>query len=530
MTPTTPVKGRLKWMIRSLAFAGIACSFSVLANPEAPGMYDAKNQGMGGAGVAHLDTPAAIFHNPANLAFTEDAQYQGNFTNLLVQLGGSFSGADHYQQTDWLPVPLPFLGFTERLTSKLVTGGAFYFSLGFGGGYENIHRFGTGQPCTKDLAGVLTEGEGAITLNASAQDNDLCLDKGREEYVALAIFEVAAPLSYQLTPTLNLGVALRFPFGIFEQKTTQDIVGAFTARSTPVGSYGLGFTQVRSDMSGYGKPGFLLGINYEVLPFLRLAATYRSKVTVTLTGESDMILESNPLIGAGLDAFGDLPLGALADLLAAIPEIGPLLQASPNTRLSDFANQLASDIDSELNWSIPKAIEFGVALDATPSLLLAIDWRHQYHSDANREFVVKLKEPLFRTTGLSELGQPLAWKDVYMLSIGAQYQYNDQLDFRLGYSRGNSATPDAFSNPFTPPPGDEQSSWYLGLGVQNGGWEYDIGLNIAKVQNKIPQPYNSDGSPTYTENCRPGQLVKSGCPGKQTATSIFIGLSVNRRY
>lgn len=514
----------------ALSLLLLSCTNMASANPEAPGMYDAKNQGMGGAGIAHLETPAAIFHNPANLSFTRDSQYQGNFTALIVKLGGTFGGPENYQETEWLPVPLPFLGFTERVSESVVMGGAFYFALGFGGGYEDVKQFGTGRDCTSSLADIFTESDGFIALNPEAQNNDLCLENGREEYVGLAIFEIAAPISYELTPKLTIGASLRFPFGLFEQKTTQDILGAFTKNGEPIGSYGLGFTQVTSEMFGYGKPGFLLGINYEVFPFLRIAATYRSKITVTLRGESHMILNSNVLFDSGLDAIGDWRLGVFADLLNDIPEVGSLLSAQPSDSIQTFAYELASDIESELDWSIPKAVELGFALDVTPNLLFAVDWRHQYHEEANQEFVVRLTEPLFKETGMGELGQRLAWRDVYMWSFGLQYRYSDTLFYRVGYSRGNSATPEAYTNPFTPPPASEQDSYYFGVGLLDGPWQYDFGFNYAEVKNEIAQPLDKNGEPVDTPNCRPGQLVKSGCPGEQSVTSLFFGLSLNYRY
>ncbi|MCG8672155.1 MAG: outer membrane protein transport protein [Pseudomonadales bacterium] len=485
-------------------------------------MYDAKNAGMGGAGVAHLDTPVAVFHNPANLAGSKETQLQGNLTALIVQLGGSFSGPDQFQETDWLAVPLPFFGLSYPVNESLTVGSAFYFALGFGGGYDDVKRFGTGAPCTSELDDVLVVDGDLWLVDPSAQDNDFCLDSGREEYVGLAIFEASFPFAYQVNRKLKVGAALRFPFGMFEQKTTQDIWGAFINNQKPIGGYGLGYTQVKSKMYGYGKPGFLLGVSYQVWPFLTLAATYRSEVSVTMEGDTDLLLGTNVMLEPLIDNFGHLPIGSFQSLIEDLPGFGDLLDVKSDDSLSRFANRLATNINSEIEWSIPRAIELGLAINLTPDWLLAIDWRHQYHSESNKEFLVMLKEPIFEKTGLDALGQTLAWKDVYVWSFGLEYDYSDAVKFRVGYSVGNSATPETYTNPFTPPPADKQDAYYWGVGWLDGRWQTDFALSYARVENWIEEGKYS--------TCQPGQLVKSGCPGAQSVTSIFVSLSLNYIY
>ena len=95
---------------------------------------------------------------------------------------------------------------------------------------------------------------------------------------------------------------------------------------------------------------------------------------------------------------------------------------------------------------------------------------------------------------------------------------------------GNSATPEAYTNAFTPPPADQQDSFYIGYGTKKGRWLLDIGFNYATVEYEIDQPYDSEGNPVDTPTCRAGQLVKSGCPGLQTVESVFLGLSANYQY
>lgn len=502
-----------------------------LSNPEAPGMYDARNLGMGGAGLAHLKSPAAILHNPANLVEAETSQNQSAFTLLAVKLGGSFAGPDEYQESDVIAVPLPFWGYVKKHSNDLSYGSSFYLALGFGGGFDGVKRYGTGKPCTYQPSDVIIDdGSGGVILDADAINNDQCISSGREEMVNLAIFELAFPVSYRVNDKLKVGVSFRFPFGSFEQQTTEDFAGAFTDPDTPIGSFGLGFTQVQSKMYGIGNPGVLLGVSYDVTDYFTVAASYRSKTTTVMKGETDVVLSSNMLLAPALSSLGGLPVGGYADLVNSIPGVSQLVSIASSDDLHGVAEKIATDIDSQISWSTAEAIELGIALQVTPSILFAMDWRRGYFADSNKDFIVELKEPIFEASGLDKLGQKLDWDDADVWSFGVEWNFRQHQFLRFGYSFGNSATPAAYTNAFTPPPAEKQDSFYIGYGAQRGKWLLDIGFNYAAVEHTIDQPYDSDGNPVDTPTCRAGQLVKSGCPGLQTVESVFIGLSANYQY
>ncbi|MBA55078.1 MAG: hypothetical protein CMK89_11540 [Pseudomonadales bacterium] len=502
-----------------------------LGNPEAPGMYDARNMGMGGAGLAHLTSPAAVLHNPANLVQNPTSQNQSAFTLLGVKLGGSFAGPDHYQESDWIAVPLPFWGYINKHSNDLAYGASFYLSLGFGGGYDGVKRYGTGKKCTtKPSDVIIDDGNGGVMLDPTAIDNDQCLSYSREEMVNMALFELAFPVSYRVNDRLRVGISFRFPFGMFEQQTTEDFAGAFTDPDTPVGSYGLGFTQVQSKMYGVGDPGILLGVSYDVTEYFTVAAAYRTKTTTTMKGKTDVVLESNMLLDPALDMLGGLPVGGYADLVNSIPGVSQLVSILSSDNIYNVADKIATDIDSQISWSTAEAIELGIALQVTPTILFAMDWRRAYFSDSNKDFIVELKEPIFEASGLDRLGQKLDWEDADVWSLGVEWNFKRNQYLRFGYSMGNSATPEAYTNAFTPPPADQQDSFYIGYGTKKGRWLLDIGFNYATVEYEIDQPYDSEGNPVDTPTCRAGQLVKSGCPGLQTVESVFLGLSANYQY
>ncbi len=518
----------------NLAGAAVSLLVSVGAqsNPEAPGLYDSRSHGMGGASLAHLNSPAAVLHNPANLVETEKSQNQTNFTLLAVKMGGSFAGPDHYQESDWIAVPLPFWGYTTKVHDDLAFGASVYLGLGFGGGYSDVKRYGTGKPCTYHPNDVFIEdpdNSGSYILDPDAINNDLCLSGSREEMVNLAIFELAFPISYQVNDRLKIGASLRFPFGMFEQQTTEDFAGAFTDPMTPVGSYGLGYTQVQSKMYGYGNPGVLLGITYDITDYFTVAAAWRSQVTTTLKGDTDVVLDSNILINPALNALGGIVVpDSNADLINNyVPGLSELVSIVGGDSINGLAKQIATGIDSQLTWKTAEAIELGIALQVTPNILFAMDWKRLYLEASNEAFIVELKEPIFEVSGLDQLGQQLNWEDSDVVSMGVEWAFSLHQNLRFGYSFGNSATPPAYTNAFTPPPADRQQSYYIGYGTTRGDWVLDVGFNYAAVEYTVAQPYDENGNPVDTPTCRAGQLVKSGCPGLQTIESMFFSMSAN---
>ncbi len=499
----------------SVVFALIgALSYAprVLANAEPPAMYDAQTLGMGGAATAHLTTPAAIVHNPANLDLAPDTQLQLNLTSMLVRFEASFAGAGNEQKSPLIFAPLAFLGGSQRVSDRVTIGGAAYIAMGFGGGFSNVGRYGTGTPCIDDITDI---------FGAGAQNADYCASSPRDEKVTLVIVEAAIPLAVRLLDNLHLGIALRFPYGVLRQQTSQDIFGALT--DEPTGNFGLGYAQVSSEMNGFGTPGVLFGVTYDPTPWLTLAVAYRSKTRVHLEGTTNMDLRSNELIGGLLDFAGDLQIGALSGIL---PDLGLQEDDTVNT----FVDRLTGAIPSSTDWYMPHALELATAFHLLERrLLVAAELRIQFHREANRGLTVALHDPTLESFGFTSFTQDFDWKNVYGLNLGAQYMATETVAVRAGINTGNSATPPHTAGQFTPPPGP-QYGVNLGVGVTMRSLQLDVGFAYGTgAPFRIEQQYDSGGAMVYEPTCRPGQTIKSGCPGSYTVRSAFLGVGLTYR-
>jgi len=496
------------------------------ANPEPPAMYDAEVHGMGGAGLAVIDSPAAVVHNPANLAGVDSIQAELAITNMLVSLNASFSGPGREQHEN-IFVPLPFIGLTAPVGKRFTIGGSLYLAMGFGGQFSGVRRYGTGRPCIDSIDDALDVGLmwPPVQVNEAARDADYCPSEPRDESVTLAIAEFAVPVAFRLRRNLFVGAALRFPYGVLSQQTSQDIFGALSP-DNPQGNFGLGYAQVRSSMSGFGTPGVLLGVTYAPKRWMRMAFTYRSQTRVHMTGTTQMDLRSNELIGGLLNTFGDLDVGWLSGT-----DLIPGLTIQSGDTVNTLVDRITGHIPSSTDWFMPHAFEFGVASELLDGrLLLAADFRIQLHRYANRGLTIHLDDELIESMGMGEMTQRFDWKNVYGLQIGAQLRVADDVVVRLGGSTANSATPRTTVTQFGVPPG-QQVAINTGVGLTFGKFVIDAAASYGYGGNySIAQrPPDAQGNFTYEPNCRPGQTIKLSCPGNYHINSYFLALSLTYR-
>ncbi len=456
------------------------------ANPEPPGLYDARLVGMGGTGTSHVEGPAAIVQNPARLYTANRFSLQLSTMLLLVDFEASFAGAGQEQHSGLNVAPLAFLGGAGRLDRKgrFHLGLASYVITGFGGGFDDVRRFGVGNPCVDANNPV------------PSPDADQCFDTAQPQNVALAIFEAAVPFSARILDDLSLGVALRMPFGFQQVSVTQEVLGALNGQN---GTFGNGHGRVEQSVVGYGSPGVMIGVDYSPIPELSVGAVYRSKVHVDMQGDTDILVDS---LSIASNPLGDLLLSA------------PLV--------SDFVAANTMDIPTQTTWYVPHMFKLGATLRLMDDhLRISLEGRATLNRDANKEQVFTLGGAAAQL-GLEEIRVPFDWKNVYHGLLGLEYLASDRVALRAGTSLGNSATPEHTAYPFAPPPGFQYAT-YAGFGYTYRSLRADVAMGFGGGR-RFEREAPADGS--YYDTCRPGQLVKTGCPGEQSVQSGLFALSL----
>lgn len=277
--------------------------------------------------------------------------------------------------------------------------------------------------------------------------------------------EGAIALSVHALEGLDLGFSLRLPYSRLDATVYQEIFPGI-------------HSWVEQRVSGIGYPAGLFGITYTLRPELTLAFVYRTKSRNPMEGTTDP--------------------GLSPALVAVLPEL--------------------ASIPTETDWHNPHMLHFGVSsrlLDER--LLVAIEYRLQFHGETNREqiFELRVSEPAL-LGGETTIRAPFLWQLVHSGRFGGEYRVSELLAARLGYNLGRSATPPEGAQYFAPPPGLAMSV-YTGLGFHVGSVDVDLAGGVTWGDHDVPP---------MEGYCEPGQRVKTGCPGEYRVRTGWAGLSL----
>ncbi|MBS0657647.1 MAG: porin [Verrucomicrobia bacterium] len=218
--------------------------------------------------------------------------------------------------------------------------------------------------------------------------------------------------------------------------------------------------------------GFNVGIMWEPMKGTRLSASFRSNVEHDVEGNSRYTLvPTYQLVGGAVQTavtnavqaslttsltpvVGAAQAGAIgAGVGTAVgTNVGGSAGASGNALAARFVSQ-----SIKAKTDLPYSASFGIAQDITPNLTLMADvlWTHWSSVSEIR---------ILNTDGSIAALQPLAYKDVFRFSLGAQYKYG-AWTFRAGYAYDN--TPVNNSTDRTPRlPDNDRQTLAVGIGYQ----------------------------------------------------------------
>jgi len=353
----------------------------------------------------------------------------------------------------------PFAGAGSETTSDMNFAPLFF--LGGGARISRRWTIGLGAYISTGFGGGfqrLTQiGVGGDCIDPVADTGtDYCPVTPVDQTVFLVVGELAVPVAVRVSDTLRLGLSLRLPYA-------QEAVRAIQEVQPFV------YQPVEQDVSGLGIPGVLVGAQWDATPWLSLGFSYRSKVWINMSG---------------------------------------------HTRVDLFSTGTVTSIPTTTRWNVPHAFRFGAAAYALQRrLLFTTELKIQLHHEANKEQVFHLQGP---APPDDEIRADFNWRNVYLLSAGAEFMALPWFAIRLGASGSRSATPRATVTPFTPPPGLLVAA-YGGFGLRSQSIDVDLafawggGAAVRLADN--------------LEGCQPGERVKAGCSGSYDVNSYFLSLS-----
>jgi long-subunit fatty acid transport protein len=319
------------------------------ASTEINGLFDARSAGMGGTGVAYLDSAGAIPTNPSLLdqigkltitvnAFYIVSQPEAPYTIWHVDTANNQYYRNYEtHRSERTSAILPFIGAAYRITDRLVIGAAVYPVIGQG----TTARF---RPAPDELPDLVVDNKAAMGL-----------------------VEAGVPLSIRILDNLSVGVMWRVTY------MTQEISAPIPTGGAPAGILlnPMRTAAAKGDISvtGMNFTGFQLGVLYRPIPALRIGLTYRSKVAVEGNGTTKTTLGTTLIELDTQQGYtnphmfrGGLALSLADDRLLLAADFKYLLYAEPFKELkmvNTMANGTVQTKITPLNWKNAYAIQFG---------------------------------------------------------------------------------------------------------------------------------------------------------------------------
>lgn len=240
------------------------------ASTEINGLFDGRSAGMGGTGVAYLDSAGAIPTNPALLDQIGKLTISADVFYIVSQPQSPYrvwhidqATGNYYETYDTViskpaGAPLPFIGAAFRLNERIAIGAAAY--------------------------PVIAQGAQAQYRPAPDEyPNSYAVNQ-----VGMALLEAAVPVSIKITDKLALGVSWRITY------MTQSINVPIDTFGPPAGiSFNSAAgTAINTELktTGMNFGGAQVGVLYRPVPSLRLGLTYRSKVVVSGNGTNTITI------------------------------------------------------------------------------------------------------------------------------------------------------------------------------------------------------------------------------------------------
>lgn len=373
---------RSRWIAACLVTAAVLGSSDALASTEINGLFDAQSGAMGGTGVAFLDSAGAIPTNPATLdqigklALTADAflivsQPEAPYTIYHLDSNGQRYQTYESVRSEPVAAVLPFLGGAYRLLDRVVVGAAIYPVIGQGTSAQY-------KPAPDELPNLVATNKASMGL-----------------------VEAGLPVSVRLLPNLSLAAMWRVTYMIQSVSTP-------VPAGPPAGvllDMNKNAINANIDVTGVNLTGLQFGVFYKPLPWLRLGASYRSKVAVEGKGTTTT---TNPIGGGKIE------------------------------------------LDTESGFTNPHAFRAGFAVTTLrDKLLLAADFKYLLYAEAYKEiYTTTHRNGMTNTTA-----RPAYWRNVFNIQLGAEYKLGEIWKLRAGYIMAQSATNEDYAQQFMAPPG-----------------------------------------------------------------------------
>lgn len=396
------------------------------------GIYEwsARGNALGGATVGRADDPSALATNPAGITQLDGLQVLGGFTAIHPVLDIKTDGRWYSSDKDSLWIPPHFFA-TWKVNDR--------YSIGLG----TFSRFGLGSVFDEDWGGRYNSYE-AIIESVSINPN-----------VAVKVTDKFSAAFGVEAMYLDFSKKQKFSLAKFSPNPDGDL-------------------KLEADGWGYG---FNMALHYQPCEYAKLGLSYRSPVTMKVTGDADFDTPS------WIRNYPGVPGVAFTDTSAS----GTV--------------------------TLPDSFAFGVAMYPTDKFSVEVGavytlWSKYDELKINYGDAVVLTE-----TGLADqTTQAKNWEDVWRFNIGVEYAALDWLDLRAGYVFDQSPVQDDTIDYMVP--ANDRHLFNGGVGFHWDNWMVDVNYTYLMIMDR-----DIDGR---DDGVRDGEI--------DNADAHMVGLSVGYKF
>ena len=269
-------------------------------------------------------------------------------------------------------------------------------------------------------------------------------EESENDYFLIPSFGINFPLDDRST----VGLAIAGQGGMNTEYDTATFANFAAPPGTPANPTGA-FTATEPTGVDLAQMAFALTYARELDAFARLGITRQSiGITPILAAQrfkarglqpfKALSVSPDKLTDNGYDYSygGGIRVGWLGSLLNDRLNVGISYQSKLwMTDFDDYEGLFAGGGE----FDIPAVLNFGMAFVITPELTIVADYKRIYYGDIDAlsntndvSFGQIISDPDNRLGGDDGLG--FGWEDINVYSVGLQYQVNDNLTLRAGYS------------------------------------------------------------------------------------------------
>jgi len=288
---------------------------------DTPILYSAQHMGLGGAAIAYVDDPSAMFHNPAGLMGTKGLSLMANLTLVTGAIQSSPSSLNPNEESESLLAVAPLIGVSYDVNDVVAFGLAFYPVASAGAEY------------------LYTDpGSGVATRN----------------FTSVRFLEFSPGVAFKI-PGTNLSIGAGYRMSIVQ-------LGRYLGPEDKTE----GAPTFDVSMSGKNFAGFRVGLQWQPIPELQLGLVFRSLTRTTLTDDKGVVLAPS----TNIDTEFSLPAKAGFGVRANLDPIAIVLDVEYGFFSQNVSNEFVADpalilpIQNISRWknavTVRAGVEYGV--------------------------------------------------------------------------------------------------------------------------------------------------------------------------